>query len=59
MANREHRDLLTFEIRQAALQLDELRFAKWSPTGAPVKHDQGSTAASGLMDLDGIAMLVW
>jgi hypothetical protein len=41
------------------LQLDELRFAKGSPTGTAVKHDYGASPASGLMQRYHCAVLVW
>jgi len=51
--------VLVFEVRHAALQLDELRFAERSPRGAAVEDHQGPPATSGLMEIHQSAVLVW
>jgi hypothetical protein len=49
---------LTLEVRQRALQLDELRLAKGSPTGAAVEHHQGAPVTSSLVERYRFAVLV-
>ena len=50
--------MLAFEIRQAALQLHELRLAKGSPASAAVENHQGATSASRLVEIDRGPVLV-
>ena len=50
---------MTLEVGQTALQLDELRLAKGSPTGAAMEDYQSLPATSGLVKMHKIAVLVW
>jgi hypothetical protein len=59
VADGEDGDVLPFEVRQAALQLDELRFTKRSPFGAAMKHDQCAAARPDLVQTHGCAKLIW
>jgi hypothetical protein len=58
VADGEDRDVLAREVGQAALQLDELRFTEGSPAGAAMERHQGAAASSGLVQIDGLALLV-
>jgi hypothetical protein len=49
---------LAFEIRQAALQLNELRLAKGSPASTAVENHQSAPSASCLVETDRGAVLV-
>jgi hypothetical protein len=46
------------EVRQAFLQLDELRFAVGSPAGTAVKDHQGAATVPSLVEIDVSAVLV-
>jgi hypothetical protein len=50
--------MVTLEVGETALQLDELRLAKGSPAGTTVEDHQSAPASSGLMQLDQLAVLV-
>jgi hypothetical protein len=52
-------NLVARKVRQAPLQLDELRLAKGSPAGATVKHHQCWSPVSSLMQRYHRAVLVW
>ena len=58
IANSKERDSAAFEIRQRALQLDELRLAEGSPTGTAVKEHNGAPPGAGLMEINGVTVLV-
>jgi hypothetical protein len=58
VADGKNRDVLAREVGQAALQLDELRFAEGSPAGAAMEHHQGAATGAGLVQIDALAMLV-
>jgi hypothetical protein len=49
---------VTLEVGETALQLDELRLAKGSPTGTAMEDHQSTPASSGLMEMDKMAVLV-
>jgi hypothetical protein len=49
---------MALKIGQTVLQLDELRFAKWSPPGTAVKDHQGTPTAAGLVQIDVLTVLV-
>jgi hypothetical protein len=55
----EDDNVLAFKVGQTALQLDELRLAEGSPGGAAMEDYQGPTAASGLVQAEGVTMLIW
>jgi len=44
---------------ETALQLHELRLAAWSPRSAAVEEHQGAMMASGVVQINEIAMLIW
>jgi hypothetical protein len=46
-------------VGQSALQLDELRLTEGSPCRAAMEYYQGPTAASGLVQTEGVTMLIW
>ena len=50
---------MTLEVRETALQLDELRLAKGSPAGTAMEDHQSTLARSGLVQMDRLAVLVW
>ena len=58
IADGEDGDVRAHEVGQAPLQLDELRLAEGSPTGAAVEHHQGPPGATHLMEIYGMAMLI-
>jgi len=58
IADGEDGDVRPREVGQAPLQLDELRLAEGSPTGAAVEHHQGPPGATRLMEIHGLAMLI-
>jgi hypothetical protein len=47
-----------FEVRQTALQLNELRLAEGSPGGATMEDHQGAMLASGFVQINEMAMLI-
>jgi hypothetical protein len=49
---------MAHKIRQTLLQLDELRFAVGSPPRTAVKDDHGPPTVAGLVQIDGLAVLV-
>jgi hypothetical protein len=51
-------DVMALEIRQATLQLDELRPAKRSPFGAAMKDHERATARPDLVQTHRLAMLI-
>jgi len=55
----EDDDVLAFKVGQTALQLDELRLTEGSPCRAAMEDYQGPTAASGLVQTEGVTMLIW
>ena len=50
--------MLTLEIGEAALQLNELRLAEGSPGGAAMKDQQGPAASAGLVQIERLPILV-
>lgn len=52
-------NVVTLKVRQALLQLNELRFAVWSPPRTAVKDHQGTPTVPSLVQIDVPAMLVW
>jgi hypothetical protein len=58
VADGEDCDVLAREVGQAALQLDELRFTEGSPAGAAMEHHEGAATGTGLVKINGLAMLV-
>jgi len=59
IANGEDGDVLTLEIGEAALQLNELRLAKGSPSSAAIKDYEGPVASAGLVQTQCLPILVW
>jgi hypothetical protein len=59
VANGKNGNVLALEVRQRALQLDELCLAKGSPTSAAVENHQRATVTSRLVETHPIAVLVW
>ena len=55
----EDDDVLPFKVGQTALQLDELRLTEGSPGRTAMEDDQGPSAASGLVQTEGVTMLIW
>ena len=51
-------NMVHLEVRQRALQLDELCLAKGSPTSAAVENHQRATVTSRLVETHQIAVLV-
>ena len=51
-------DVVALKVRQALLQLDELRFAVGSPPGSAMKDHQGTPAVPSPVQIDVPAMLV-
>jgi len=49
---------VALEVRQAFLQLDELRFAVGSPPGTAVEDHQGAPTVPNLVEIDVSAVLV-
>ncbi len=58
VADGEYLNVALLEGLQVALQLNELRPAKWSPGGAPVKKHESLTPASCLRKADEVSALV-
>jgi hypothetical protein len=50
--------MMALKIRQALLQLDELRFAEGSPPGTAVKDHQRTPTIASLMQIDALTVLV-
>jgi hypothetical protein len=50
--------MLAFEVRETALQLNELRLAEGSPCGATMEDHQGAMIASAFVQINEIAMLI-
>jgi hypothetical protein len=59
IADRKEGNMGALEVGEPALQLNELRLAEWSPHGAAMEDHQGAMLASGLVQIDEIAMLIW
>ena len=58
VADGKRDNAVTLEVRQALLQLDELRFAVGSPPGAAVEDHQGTPTVPNLVQIDVPAVLV-
>jgi hypothetical protein len=58
VADRINSDPVAIVFWKAALQLNELRFAEWSPPRAAVEYYQGTTARACGMKIDDLTVLV-
>jgi hypothetical protein len=58
VTDREHRDVVSCEIGERLLQLDELGAAERSPPGAALKRDQGATTSPDVMQIHDVSVLI-